>query len=114
MWWWKARGDAALGEAAALGDATALGEAAALGEEAALGEVTLGEETLGGTGVGTFGVSEGVGGLRNILFCCSLSASPNIFSILLGSLKSGIKECVSRPFFFFSFAFFLSVPYNNS
>ena len=109
MWWWTIRGEAALGEVA-LGEAT-LGEAT-LGE-ATLGEGALGEATLGGTKGGVLGCSGGVGGLT-VNFCCSLSKSPNIFSMLLGSLKRGMNELVSaclnfpNPFFFLSFVLFLS------
>lgn len=95
------RGEAALGDGA-------------LGEEA-LGEGGLGEATLGGTTGGVFGSSGGVGGLTTscCCCCCSLSKSPNIFSMLLGSLKRGMKELVSPCFsfprpFFFSFVFLLS------
>lgn len=92
-----------------MGEATR-GEAA-LGD-GALGEGALGEATLGGTKGGVLGLSGGVGGLIAST-CCSLSKSPNIFSMLLGSLKRGINELVSpclsfpRPFFF-SFVFLLS------
>lgn len=100
---WTFREDAAFGE-------VTRGEAA-LGE-AALGEGGLGEATLGGTKGGVFGRSGGVGGLIAST-CCSLSKSPNIFSMLLGSLKRGMKELVSPCFsfpipFFFSFVLLLS------
>lgn len=112
---WEADlGETTLGEAA-LGDATSGEEA--LGE-AALGETTLGEATLWdrllveatreGTINGVCGCSGGVGGRNRIL--CSLSASPSIFSMLLGSLKSGILNDFLSPFFscpgpFFFFPF---------
>lgn len=93
------RGDGALGEAV-LGDG-------------GRGEGALGEAALGGIKGGVLGCSGGVGGLKGST-CCSLSNSPNIFSMLLGSLKRGMKELVSpcfsfpRPFFFFSFVLLLS------
>lgn len=83
----------------------------ALGE-GGFGEGGLGEATLGGTKGGVLGRSGGVGGLIAST-CCSLSKSPNIFSMLLGSRKSGMKELVSPCFslpgpFFFSFELLLS------
>lgn len=108
MCWWTFREDAAFGEVtrgeAALGDGS-LGEGG-------LGEGGLGEATLGGTKGGVFGRSGGVGGLIAST-CCSLSKSPNIFSMLLGSLKRGMKELVSPCFsfptpFFFSFVLLFS------
>ncbi|CAI0397016.1 unnamed protein product, partial [Linum tenue] len=92
-------GDGGLGEAAGLGDG-ALGEVAALGELLTRREGTRGEEetTLegGGTKFGVLGCSAGgVGGLNVSL--CSLSASPKIFSMLLGSLNNGMNELLLSP-----------------
>ena len=84
----------------------------ALGE-AALGDGALGEAGLGGAKGSVLGCSTGVEGLTDSS-CCSLSKSPKIFSMLLGSLKRGMKELVSpclsfpRPFFFLSFVLLLS------
>ena len=126
---WGPTGEAPLGEAArggaGLGEGTlwdgAPGEEtfgdAALGEvtlgEAALGEETRGETGLTGNAGGVLGISEDVVGLIN-----NSSASPRIFSMLLGSLKRGINDLFSPCFnlprpFFFSFELFLSVPCNS-
>lgn len=83
----------------------------------ALGEATIGEDGLKGNEGGGCGCS------KNVLLLAFLnkfcwSASSNIFSILLGCLKKGMKDFVSplpnipRPFFFTS-ALLLSDTCNN-
>lgn len=99
--WDAALGEATLGEVAA--GETALGEAA-------LGEVIRGEAGLTGNADGVLGSSE-----DSVALIYSSSASPRIFSMLLGSLKRGINDlfspCLNLPLpFFFSLELFFSNP----